>query len=436
MTEPTDDTPAAPTKAETRSRRRRWVIATGLTVIAVLGVVASGAAIWADRTLLDTDRFVGLVGPLIDDPEVTVAVEGRLTDSVVEALDVENRVATALAEFPRAASLLGPPIAEATAGLVSDAVTTVLESDAFRSLWFGTLEVGHSRALALLEGDYASVPNITVGEEEVTLNLIPLVIGVIRQLTGREGGLLDIDAELPEVDPAGDPRPMVQLLRDRLGVELPEDFGQVTVMATADLEDAQNTFRRLQRLAPTLVIITLLAIIGAIWVAPDRRKMAIWLGVGVVAAILVARAVINALREGLLDRIADPEAQGAADSIFAAILSDGWLIGTVLLVLGALIALVAYLAGTPAWLERASASFTAATAETDGGTDLQRWVAGHRGVLIGGAVVVAALLIALFGIGWLEVIIVGAALGLFIWEVNILAARGEPSLSDEHPVEV
>jgi hypothetical protein len=60
-------------------------------VIAVVGLIGSMLAVWTRSTLLDTDRFMALVRPVITSDVVGDAVGGYVTDRAFAALEVDRR---------------------------------------------------------------------------------------------------------------------------------------------------------------------------------------------------------------------------------------------------------------------------------------------------------------------------------------------------------
>lgn len=89
-------------QANTRARSRRtdrrglpsW-LTIALVVLTCISLLASTMAVWVDATLLNTDRFVGVVGPLDRDPQAVASVSQYVADQVV-ALDIASRTASAL----------------------------------------------------------------------------------------------------------------------------------------------------------------------------------------------------------------------------------------------------------------------------------------------------------------------------------------------------
>ena len=94
--------------------------------LTVLSLVVTVVGAWARAVALDTDRFVATVGPVIEDPAVQQALSIRLTDRVMEGLQVEDRVSTALAgldqgELPVSPALLAAPIADGIRNVLLEA---------------------------------------------------------------------------------------------------------------------------------------------------------------------------------------------------------------------------------------------------------------------------------------------------------------------------
>ena len=74
-----------------RSRPRKW-IAVLLVVVSSIFVVISAVAVWAHRTIFDTDVFMATIEPAIEDPQFTAALGDYLTDEITSALDLEERL--------------------------------------------------------------------------------------------------------------------------------------------------------------------------------------------------------------------------------------------------------------------------------------------------------------------------------------------------------
>ena len=62
-----------------------------------------------------------------------------------------------------------------------------------------------------------------------------------------------------------------------------------------------------------LVVLTVLLVTVALWLARDRRRMLIYLGIGTFVAFLVARLAIRSVEDAIVGGIADGESGCAGD---------------------------------------------------------------------------------------------------------------------------
>src|SRR5690606_33084656 len=102
---------------------RRWV-ATVLVVVTTLLVVASTVAVWAHRTVLDTDDFMDAVTPVLDDPAFYAALADHVTEQTLLALDLDARAATRLTELDEMMALALVEQLDAEPGPLLEALST------------------------------------------------------------------------------------------------------------------------------------------------------------------------------------------------------------------------------------------------------------------------------------------------------------------------
>ncbi|MGZ3637828.1 MAG: hypothetical protein ACXVCX_08330, partial [Ktedonobacterales bacterium] len=62
-----------------------------LLVLSCIGLLSSALTYWMNQTLLNTDRWIQVVGPLAQNPQVVSAVSGYAADQTVQVLNVEQR---------------------------------------------------------------------------------------------------------------------------------------------------------------------------------------------------------------------------------------------------------------------------------------------------------------------------------------------------------
>src|SRR5262245_5983143 len=133
----------------TAARGLRWTAAVALLVIAAVLGAASVVAGFVRGQLLNTDRYVETVAPLVRDPAVQDAIAARLTDVIVTQLNL-TRLTQQLADAleQRGAptqldGLVGPAVNGLTS-FIHDQVRTVVASDQFADVWNTANRVAHS----------------------------------------------------------------------------------------------------------------------------------------------------------------------------------------------------------------------------------------------------------------------------------------------------
>lgn len=322
---------------------RRWAAAilVVLTSIAWLGTVL---AVSARATLFDTDRFMSVVGPTLDDPAAYAALGDFVADEALAALDLEGRLSRVLGDLDaliaevvvsvtnpsdRLLQLLEranrPTLVGLAPGLASNIeervrgrIQDVITSDAVTDSMPVIVERGHAGLMSLLQGDTTAFPNVYVADGEVRLNLIPLIISVletvaseIRDVTGR--------IELPSrVSDRADAA--IVELRRVLGDSVSDDFGQLSIMSEAQLDRVQTTWSQLDRLMWGWALLTLTLAVAAVAGSPRRRRTSLQLGLGLVVAVTLGIIVVSRLDSGIAGALGDTE----GGRIVAGLLGDAF----------------------------------------------------------------------------------------------------------------
>jgi hypothetical protein len=290
VTELTTTTPPAP-----RHRVRRaftWV----LIVIAALLVGIASVAAWATRTVFNEDRFSNTVSDVVSDPAVISAASIYLTDQIQSAVTSSG----VLDNVPPALQPVLRVLQGAVRSRVEEGVSNVLSSDAGQALMVGAAEIAHSRAMHILEGDgLLSSSAVTIERGTVTLNLLPVVREVMVQL--QQQGVIPSSVSIPT--DASTPGPIASAL----GISLPDDFGQIVVYQTDAvsgdriLDQAQRALVLSKRGVVLLVLLALVACVGAVLLAVERRRTVFRLGAAItlvsVLLIIVARRVTRAVAD-------------------------------------------------------------------------------------------------------------------------------------------
>ena len=89
-----------------------------------------------------------------------------------------------------------------------------------------------------------------------------------------------------------------------------------------------------------------------VWLATNRRRMVIYLSIGVIVAFLIARSGTRWASSSVVDGIADAGLRGSALAVLDAVVDAFVGFTTVVLIATVILLIVAYLAGRPAWLTR------------------------------------------------------------------------------------
>jgi hypothetical protein len=357
------------TTEQQKLSRGRAIATIVLVVLSSLSVVLAVVASWAHNTLLETDQFMEAVGPALEEPALHAALGDKVSTEVVTALDLETRIGTALAQVddflfgslidaldlgPRGQQILeaynGPnleSLAPTIASGLEERVTTRIQ-DFFASPDFGSrlpglVERAHEATIALLRDEFTEIPNVSIVAGEVQLNLIPIIADAIRQVLpdlGDLGSNINLPDRVSEAVAEGR-----QQLADAIGAQLPDDFGQVTIMSEDRLIELQNGVVMLDRLVWLLIGLAIVLIVVTILASETRRRTAIQLAIGVVIALLIAGLVLNAVENRVIAAIDNPDGQTAAAAIMGDVFSKLWSIGLQVGSLALILGAVAFLAG-------------------------------------------------------------------------------------------
>ena len=257
---------AAPAVRKSRGRSIGLYV---VLVIAGLLLLLTCFALWVNRVALNTSQFADTSTQLIDDPEIRRAVAQRSVDELYANVDVEAAIEERL---PKDVKSLAGPTAAALRQTAPTVVDRALEQPALQKLWTQAIEQSHKTLVQVLEGN--------------------------GDVVSTQGGVVVLDL-----------REIVLEAADRLGIRtqvqarLPADAGRIVILRSNELDNAQNVFQLLKTLAWVLPILTLLAFAGAVWLAPDRRRALLSVGVtiaivgilGLLAARLTGNYVVDSL---------------------------------------------------------------------------------------------------------------------------------------------
>ncbi|GGD81611.1 hypothetical protein [Microbacterium murale] len=194
--------------SETPGRKRgrtRTGIAVVLIAVGLLLAPVAALGTWARLQLVDTDQFVSTFAPLAQDPEVQAFVADEVTTAITAEIDVPQLIGElfdgvrGLDLPPRADAALGlleGPAAQGVQTLIGNVVDQVVASPTFAEMWESSLRMTHERAVAIIQGDPQAALQLA---EDGTLSLQLDVVAarVKAELADRGIAIADL---IPEID--------------------------------------------------------------------------------------------------------------------------------------------------------------------------------------------------------------------------------------------
>ena len=277
-----------------------WVaLVLGCVVLLVSKRWRCSRVVWT--FVFDTDTFADVLGAEQPDEDVIAGVADKLSDEIVTARGVQDRVQEVT---PRDNPLVAATVVDAVENIVDNTVQAVMRSDRFRDLWREAVTRAHGRFVALVEGD---------DREPVPLDLRPAVERVDQSLEDRGIDLID-DATVEEV-------------------------GEVVALRRSQIDDVRETVDLARRLAVVSPIVGLVLIAAAVALAPDRRRMLARVGVGIVVAMVVTVVALRIIRRAITDRVEVDVRRQAVESLWGRLFETLFLQTAALVALGLVVAL-------------------------------------------------------------------------------------------------
>ena len=259
-------TNATDVEAAHKGGRVRNILVGVLVVLSCLAVVVSGVAIWAHYTLLNTNGYMNVVGPIGKDPAAIKSLSDYVATQVITATDLQARTQAAL---PPRAQFLAPPITDAVDSFITKQTTKVLSTPQAYTLWLKVNELAHEKVVGLLRGQNT---NTYIAGSDVKLDTLPLVSQALVAIDGKLPGALSSRFSPPVIPPGTPPAQAIQQVSQWSGKTLPADFGQVTLLTSSSLGPAKTAVRIFDALVIALPIITVALIAGHhLAVAPATR---------------------------------------------------------------------------------------------------------------------------------------------------------------------
>jgi hypothetical protein len=292
-----------------QSSRARRVLVVILGILACVAITLSATTLWLHQAALNTDRYVSIVTKVAADPEVVEEVSTNLAERLVSRIEIPQLVKPLIQDW------------------LQERIATFMESEGFADAWANANRAAHTALVRILRSD-AVLP-----EEPVTISIRELLVIGVERL--QEVGVIPGDIELPDLSDNDAVQRIREVLAERLDVELPEDFGQITIVRPARLEMARQFVRIFDFITVTSVLLTVGLIALTIFLARNRLRAVLLLGIGAAVALLAAIAATGAISSAVAGALAEAGARGTLGAMLSALMSDLAVAFVIVLVIGA-----------------------------------------------------------------------------------------------------
>lgn len=300
----------------------RRIIAALLIVLASFLAPFALGALWAERTITETDTFVETLAPLADDPAVQQTVATEVSTAIIEAVDAQGRVEQALSQVNgplaglRPDSAIAEGIASGINGAIESGVTAYTQGDRFGDAWTAISTVLQEQFVALINRDAAGAA-VTLQEGQIVLDTKVAVEKVTERLSER--GVPFVDA-----------------------LEVP---GREVVLAdTPNLQTAATALRIFLPVANWLWVVVLVMFVVGVLLWRPRARGLLWTGLGLTVGGGLTFAALD-LGEAALVAAAPSDFAGALSAVTTTMLR--FLVNALLVMvsLGVALMLAGWLAG-------------------------------------------------------------------------------------------
>lgn len=332
--------------SDNTATERRWgarsIASLLLFILATVMVIPALVGHWGHRTVIDAERYIATVGPLIDQPEVQQALADAVTAQVVAKVDTENQVDTLLGNlFPDAGftDQLAAPIAAGINGLIGELVAKFVASDQFATVWVELNKAAQKGVVLVLEGQDGGV---------VRLDGDNLVLDTSQALVAIQQHLVD----------AG--------ITAAANVTIPDSDRQIVLANTPGLAQIRTIYALTSPILQWLPVIVVLLFAAAIFFARRRARTVVATGIVLLGSGLLIGLGLSVGQTTFRNQLSGTPWGPAAD-VFWATLLDYLVTGMQAVVtLGIVIIVAGWFGGRTRWARAARGQVTTGLADISG----------------------------------------------------------------------
>ena len=377
-------------------RERRWgarsVVSLLVFVIAALVLVPALIGHWGHRTVVDSERYIATVGPLIEQPEVQDALATSVTDAVVAKLDTQNLVQSFLGNIvpnDQISTTLAGPVSAGINGLIGELITQFIKSPEFASVWIELNKAAQKGLLMVLEGEPGG---------PVSLQGDQIVLDTSAALQAIQAHLVDSGLSI-----AG-------------SITVPDTDRQVVLLTSPGLAQIRTIYSLTAPILEYLPLVVAILFGIAIGLARRRARTVVATGIVLIAGAVAVLIAINVGEQTFVDQLASTPF-AAASQVFYTTLLDYLVGGTQAIVaLGIVLVLAGWFGGRTSYAVKARTAVVSGLADLSGRmtggkpgplpeNSLQwvRWVIYALGMLI----LLVSSLLAVSTVLWISALVAG-----------------------------
>ncbi|MFD4690217.1 hypothetical protein [Streptomyces sp. NPDC058463] len=306
----------------TRAPHHRWRSFFSALLIIIGCILAPHAAFasWAADIVGNKDRYVDTVTPLASDPAIQKAAANRVTDAVMQHIDLPTLLeGVAPADRPlaqKALGKLGDSLESAVRSFVHDKSEEVIASETFENIWIQANERIHVAVEKALTGSGDGA--VKINDNSVAVDLGPVVAQVKQRLV--DAGMT-VASKIPEVH---------------------TDF---TVLRVDNIGDVKTYFRVLQIAGFWLPVLSVVLIAAGVLLSRHRRRVLVTAALAFAFAVLMLGLGLTVFRVAYLNGLPDNVSHAAAESVYDTLTRYLRTTVRMAVTLGVVVALAAWLSG-------------------------------------------------------------------------------------------
>ncbi|HVV67221.1 MAG TPA: hypothetical protein VHB72_04100 [Candidatus Saccharimonadales bacterium] len=234
-------------------------LAVGLCVIiAALFFVLGNVVFWAGNTLVNTDRYVQTVQPILEDHAVQAAIADYTAGKLFSQVDVTGIIQNAL---PPKAGFLAPALTSGLRNTTDKTLQSVLASNKFQAVWVNTNRTAHDKLISSIKH--------SDGNGVISLQDVYDTLG--QNLQGTKLSFL-------------------------AGKSLPQHVGSITVINAPWIPKARFVINSMGWLKPVTLLLVAVFAGTAIWLARRRRATIIGLAAVIGAGMAITLGGVEVVK--------------------------------------------------------------------------------------------------------------------------------------------